>query len=68
MDRLKELIKYKGYQVSPSVIEGTLCKHKGVLEVAVVAVPNDLDDEHPIAFVSKVPGANVSVNLFFFYF
>ena len=39
VDRLKELIKYKGYQVSPAELEALLLTHPDVRDVAVVGVP-----------------------------
>ncbi|XP_011636485.1 4-coumarate--CoA ligase 1-like [Pogonomyrmex barbatus] len=58
--RLKELIKYKGYQVSPGEIENVLMSHPAVLESAVIGIPHELDDEHPLAFIVKKPGAMVT--------
>ncbi|XP_046737334.1 4-coumarate--CoA ligase 1-like [Diprion similis] len=55
VDRLKELIKYRCYHVSPADIENVLLSHPGVKEVAVVGVPHPVDDEHPIAFVVRTP-------------
>ncbi|XP_046833279.1 4-coumarate--CoA ligase 1-like [Vespa crabro] len=60
VDRLKEMIKYRGYQVSPCEIENLLQTHPDVVETAVVGVPNLQDDEHPVAFVIKVPGSKVT--------
>jgi len=59
IDRIKELIKYRGYQISPGEIEGVLISHPAVLEVAVISVPHAIDDEHPLAYVTKKPGAKV---------
>jgi len=59
VDRLKDLIKYKGYQISPVEIETFLRTHPGVIEAAVLGVPHPTDDEHPIAFVSIKPGSTV---------
>ncbi|XP_071639675.1 uncharacterized protein [Temnothorax longispinosus] len=56
IDRIKELIKYIGYQISPGEIEGVLITHSAVLEVAVITVPRAIDDEHPLAYVTKKPG------------
>ena len=36
VDRLKELIKYKGYQVAPAELEALLIAHPGIFEAAVV--------------------------------
>ncbi|XP_043678710.1 4-coumarate--CoA ligase 1-like isoform X1 [Vespula pensylvanica] len=60
LDRLKETMKYRGFQISPSEIENLLQSHPDVIEVAVVGVPHLEDDEHPIAFIIKVPGSKVS--------
>ncbi|KAL6434387.1 hypothetical protein ACFW04_006056 [Cataglyphis niger] len=60
IDRIKELIKYRGYQISPGEIEDVLLSHPAVLEVAVVAVPHEIDDEHPIAYVTKRPDVKVT--------
>jgi acyl-CoA synthetase (AMP-forming)/AMP-acid ligase II len=51
VDRLKELIKYKGYQVAPAELEAVLLTHPDVLDVAVVAMPHDTGGEAPKAFV-----------------
>ncbi|XP_067211658.1 uncharacterized protein [Linepithema humile] len=59
-DRIKELMKYRGHQISPGEIEAVLQLHPGVLEVAVVAVPHATDDDHPLAYVSKKPGFKVT--------
>ena len=60
IDRLKELIKFQGFQIAPTEIEGVLQSHPAVLEVAVVSIPHPLDCEHPVAFVSKVPTKEVT--------
>lgn len=52
-DRLKELIKYKGFQVPPSELEDVLLKHPCVTDAAVSSVYDDSQaTELPIAFVS----------------
>ncbi|KAG5767356.1 hypothetical protein H9Q73_014325, partial [Fusarium xylarioides] len=53
VDRKKELIKVKGFQVAPSEIEGVLLEHEHVIDCAVIRVIRD-GQEHPKAFV--VPG------------
>jgi len=59
IDRIKELIKYRGYHISPGEIENMLILHPAVLEVAVVGVPHVSDNEHPLAYVTKKPDAKV---------
>ncbi|HWO63785.1 MAG TPA: AMP-binding protein [Umezawaea sp.] len=51
VDRLKELIKYKGYQVAPAELEALLLTHPDVLDAAVVGVPHPEGGEAPKAFV-----------------
>ena len=51
VDRLKELIKYKGYQVPPAELEAVLLSHPCVADAAVVGLPHDSAGEVPIAFV-----------------
>ena len=58
VDRIKELIKYKGQQVSPVELEAVLMTHPKVGDVAVIGVPDDEASEVPKAFV--VAGEPVS--------
>ncbi|XP_076639506.1 luciferin 4-monooxygenase-like [Colletes latitarsis] len=58
--RLKELIKYKGFQVAPSEIEIIIQSHPGVKDAAVVGKPDEMSGEVPMALVVKQPGANVT--------
>ena len=51
VDRLKELIKYKGYQVPPAELEAVLVSHPKVKEAAVIGVPNADGEEVPKACV-----------------
>jgi acyl-CoA synthetase (AMP-forming)/AMP-acid ligase II len=51
VDRLKELIKYKGYQVAPAELEALLLSHPVVADAAVVRYPDDEAGEIPKAFV-----------------
>ena len=60
VDRVKELIKYKGYQVPPAELEALLLSHDGIADAAVVGV-NDADGEEiPKAFIVRQPGAQLS--------
>ncbi|KAF9889142.1 hypothetical protein FE257_007631 [Aspergillus nanangensis] len=52
VDRLKELIKVKGLQVSPAELELTLLEHSGVADAAVVGAKID-ENEYPRAFVVR---------------
>jgi acyl-CoA synthetase (AMP-forming)/AMP-acid ligase II len=51
VDRLKELIKYKGFQVPPAELEAVLTSHPAVSDAAVVGVPDEEAGELPKAFV-----------------
>ena len=50
-DRLKELIKYKGFQVAPAEVEAALCACEGVSDAAVIGRTDPEAGELPIAFV-----------------
>jgi acyl-CoA synthetase (AMP-forming)/AMP-acid ligase II len=56
VDRAKELIKYKGYQVAPAELEALLLTHPGVADCAVIASPDPEAGEVPKAFVVLRPG------------
>jgi acyl-CoA synthetase (AMP-forming)/AMP-acid ligase II len=51
VDRLKELIKYKGYQVAPAELEALVITHPAVTDVAVIGVPDEEAGELPKAYV-----------------
>ena len=51
VDRVKELIKYKGFQVAPAELEAILVEHPAVADAAVVASPDEEAGEVPKAFV-----------------
>lgn len=56
VDRLKELIKYKGFQVAPAELEALLLEHEKIADAAVIGVPADDGNEIPKAFI--VPQAD----------
>ncbi len=51
VDRVKELIKYKGLQVAPAELEAVLLSHADIADAAVIPVPDDDAGEIPKAFV-----------------
>ncbi|XP_064603559.1 LOW QUALITY PROTEIN: uncharacterized protein LOC135468981 [Liolophura sinensis] len=57
-DRLKELIKYKAFQVAPAQLEAILQTHPGVRDAAVIGVPDEEAGEVPRAFVVTVTGVS----------
>ncbi|XP_063831313.1 uncharacterized protein LOC135080576 isoform X1 [Ostrinia nubilalis] len=60
VDRLKELIKYKGHQVPPAEVESVLLEHAAVAESAVVGTADELAGELPTAFVVLKPNARAT--------
>ena len=62
VDRLKELIKYKGFQVPPAELEALLLTHAEVADVAVIGVPDDEAGELPKAFIVRTPGSTVQAD------
>ena len=57
VDRLKELIKYKGYQVPPAQLEGILLTHPQIADACVVPVRDEEAGEVPKAFVVPREGS-----------
>lgn len=55
VDRIKELIKYKGFQVPPAEIEAVLLSHLMIKDVGVIGVPDDVAGELALAFVVLQP-------------
>lgn len=53
VDRIKDIIKHRGYQISPSEIEEVILKHQGVTSVCVVGIPDVLWTDLPAAVVLK---------------
>lgn len=60
VDRLKELIKYNGFQVAPAELEAVLSEHPQVFDVAVVGRPDPTAGEVPKAFV--VPNGSINAD------
>ncbi|WP_327696683.1 4-coumarate--CoA ligase family protein [Streptomyces sp. NBC_00459] len=57
VDRVKELIKYKGFQVAPAELEALLLTHPGIADAAVIGVYNEDNNEVPHAYVVRQPSA-----------
>nr|QLI49063.1 4-coumarate:CoA ligase [Gloriosa superba] len=60
VDRLKELIKYKGFQVAPAELEAMLITHPDIKDAAVVPMKNDDTGEIPVAFVVRSNGSETT--------
>ena len=54
-DRVKEVIKYKGYTIAPFELESLLMKHPAVMDVAVIGKPDEEAGEIPKAFIVLKP-------------
>ena len=57
VDRVKELIKYKGMQVPPAELEALLLTHPAIADAAVIPSPDEEAGEVPKAFVVLKPAA-----------
>ncbi|KAI9087611.1 hypothetical protein K1719_030481 [Acacia pycnantha] len=62
VDRLKELIKYKAYQVPPAELEHILHTHPDIADAAVVPYPDEEAGQVPMAFVVRKPGSNINAD------
>ncbi|KAJ0923698.1 4-coumarate--CoA ligase 2 [Helianthus annuus] len=60
VDRLKELIKYKGFQVAPAELEAMLLTHPDISDAAVVPMVDENAGEVPVAFVVKSNGSTIT--------
>jgi acyl-CoA synthetase (AMP-forming)/AMP-acid ligase II len=61
VDRVKELIKYKGYQVAPAELEAVLLGNPEIADAAVIGVlDEESGEELPKAFVVRSPGSSIS--------
>lgn len=63
VDRVKELIKYKGWQVPPAELEALLMRHESIIDCAVIGIPDPAAGELPAAFIVKRPGKLSSSSL-----
>ncbi|KAF7829498.1 4-coumarate--CoA ligase-like 5 [Senna tora] len=60
VDRLKELIKYKGYQVPPAELEALLLTHPKISDAAVIPFPDKEVGQYPMAYVVRKTATNIS--------
>ncbi len=60
VDRVKELIKYKGYQVPPAELEAVLLGHPSIADAAVIGARSADGEEYPHAFIVAAAGASLS--------
>jgi acyl-CoA synthetase (AMP-forming)/AMP-acid ligase II len=62
LDRAKEMIKYKGYQVAPAELEGIVMEHPAVLDAAVIPKADFESGEVPKAFVVLKEGQQATAD------
>lgn len=60
VDRLKELIKYKGFQVAPAELEAMLISHPFISDAAVVPMKDEGAGEVPVAYIVRGNGCKIS--------
>ncbi|KAI5072594.1 hypothetical protein GOP47_0012700 [Adiantum capillus-veneris] len=60
IDRLKELIKYKGFQVAPAELEAVLLSNPKIVDAAVVGSPDKEAGQVPMAFVVLHPQSSLT--------
>ncbi|WOH09982.1 hypothetical protein DCAR_0729443 [Daucus carota subsp. sativus] len=60
VDRLKEIIKYKGFQVAPAELEAMLLTHPNISDAAVVSMIDEKAGEVPVAFVVQSNGSTTT--------
>jgi acyl-CoA synthetase (AMP-forming)/AMP-acid ligase II len=58
VDRIKELTKYKGYQIAPAELEALLLTNPAIADAAVIGLPDEEAGEVPKAFV--VPSGTIT--------
>ena len=60
VERVKELIKYHGYQIAPAELEALLLSHPKVMDAAVIGVLDDEREEIPKAFIVAAPDSGLT--------
>ncbi|KAK1602504.1 hypothetical protein QYE76_037589 [Lolium multiflorum] len=58
--RLKDTIKYKGFQIAPADLEAVLVQHPEIVDVAVTSAEDEEAGEIPVAFVVRKSGSTLT--------
>lgn len=59
--RISDFILFRSINVSPAEIETVLQSHPAVFEAMVIGMPHEIDEQHPMAIVSLLPGKTVGI-------
>ena len=62
VDRVKELIKVKGFQVAPAELEALLLTHPSIADAAVIGIPDEESGEVPRAFIVVKPHQSLTAD------
>ncbi|KAH7374018.1 hypothetical protein KP509_17G083800 [Ceratopteris richardii] len=62
VDRVKEIIKFKGFQVPPAELESILLSHPEIIDAACVPRKDEVAGEVPVAFVVKASKVELSAS------
>ncbi|KAF5270231.1 hypothetical protein FQA39_LY08445 [Lamprigera yunnana] len=60
VDRLKELIKCKGYQVAPAELEALLLTHPEIVDAGVIGISDEKQGELPFALIVRQPNSKLT--------
>ncbi|XP_014483111.1 PREDICTED: 4-coumarate--CoA ligase 1-like [Dinoponera quadriceps] len=60
VDRISDFINFRSINVSPGEIEAVLTTHPAVLLAAVIGIPHEVDEQHPMAVVVLLPDKSVT--------
>lgn len=59
--RISEFLLFRSINISPAEIESVLQTHPAVFQAAVIGIPHEIDEQHPMAVVSLLPGTTVCI-------
>ncbi|GAA0142757.1 ligase [Lithospermum erythrorhizon] len=60
VDRIKELIKHKGFQVAPAELEAVLLSHPDIVDAAVIPLEDEEAGQIPVAHIVRAAGAELT--------